>query len=220
LKLLVRTVNLHKSFPRGRGEVEILHGVNLDFATGEFAAVVGPSGCGKSTLLHLLGGLASPTAGEVFIDGEDITAMNGSRRTRFLRERIGFVFQRFNLMPSLSAYENVRLALSLRGDGEARGEVNEILSVVGLSGKSDHRPSELSMGEEQRVAIARAIVGGPKLLLADEPTGNLDSQNARTVLELFRKIHGSGTTIVMVTHNEELSRSADRVVSMRDGRLL
>ena len=220
MKLLVRTVNLHKSFPRGRGEIEILHGVNLDFATGEFVAVVGPSGCGKSTLLHLLGGLASPTAGEVFIDGEDITAMNGSRRTRFLRERIGFVFQRFNLLPSLSAYDNVRLALSLRGNGEARGEVNEILSVVGLSGKSDHRPSELSMGEEQRVAIARAIVGGPKLLLADEPTGNLDSQNARTVLELFRKIHGSGTTIVMVTHNEELSRSADRVVSMRDGRLL
>jgi len=217
---ILRTVDLRKSFPRGRSEVEVLRGVNLAVREGEFVAVMGPSGCGKSTLLYILGGLARPTSGKVFFGSKSIYDRDGSGGQDYLRRQVGFVFQRFNLLPTLSAFDNVRLALKVRGNGGLREEVKEILSAVGLEGKMHHRPSELSTGEEQRVAIARALVFRPRLILADEPTGNLDSENARAVLGLLKKVHEDGQTIIMVTHNLEAASTAQRIVRMLDGRIL
>jgi putative ABC transport system ATP-binding protein len=216
--LAVRDVT--KSYRQGDVEVNALAGVTLDIAAGEFVAITGPSGSGKSTLLHLLGGLDVPTAGEVVIDGKAISRMSDDDVTIFRRRSIGFVFQFFNLMPTLSAEENVALPLLLDGQRErdVRPRVAAALDAVGLGHRRSHRPDELSGGEMQRVAIARALVIAPKVVLADEPTGNLDSATGEQILALLRATHRErGATIVMVTHDEKAAAYGSRRISMRDG---
>ncbi len=203
--------------------VEALRGVTMSVARGEFMAVVGPSGSGKSTLLHLIGGLDRPTRGRILVDGRDITGLRGDAElSRYRNRTVGFVFQMFYLIPRFTALQNVELPLIARGvpAAERRRRALEALRRVGLEGKEDKRPSQLSGGEQQRVAIARAIVGEPSLLLADEPTGNLDAGTSRVIMDLFERLNGEGMTIIMVTHNLELIWHCDRVAHMRDGRLL
>jgi putative ABC transport system ATP-binding protein len=212
-----------KIYRQGDAEVKALAGVTLDVARGEFVVVVGPSGSGKSTLLHLLGGLDVPTAGEILIDGTPISRMSDDEVTVFRRRSIGFVFQFFNLMPTLSAEENVALPLLLDGKRarEVAPRVTAALEAVGLTERRTHRPDELSGGEMQRVAIARALVIEPKLILADEPTGNLDSATGEQVLELIRRANRErGATVVMVTHDGRAAAHGTRVVAMRDGRVV
>ena len=221
MSFILETRNLHKSYFIGRKEIPVLHGINLSVGEGEFVAVAGPSGCGKSTLLYLLGALTRPTSGNVLIDNVDTSEVSGAGLTRLTRENIGFVFQRFNLLSTLSARDNVGMPLRIRGNGRASGrEAAEILERVGMADKKDRRPGELSAGEEQRVAIARALVHGPKVILADEPTGNLDSANARNILRLFKEINAGGQTIVMITHNDEAAKAAGRILQMKDGKII
>ncbi len=199
-----------------------LAGVSLDIQRGEFVAVMGPSGSGKSTLLHLIGGLDRPTKGEILLDGRLISQMADDEVTLFRRTRIGFVFQFFNLLPTLTALENVTLPLILDGRAGADSDLRAkmLLARVGLESRRDHLPEELSGGEIQRLAIARALAFNPPILLADEPTGNLDSRNGEAVLELMRRINREERcTVVMVTHNLEASRHGDRVIRLRDGRV-
>ena len=197
-----------------------LRGVDLAITPGEFVAVMGPSGCGKSTLLYLMGLLDTPTQGTVIIAGADTRGLADGRRTRLRREHIGYVFQRFNLLPTLSAEENVGLALKLRGR-PVGSAAREMLAAVGLDDNRRRRPSALSVGEQQRVAIARALVTRPTVLLADEPTGNLDSEASDRVMDLVGRLHRErGQTIVLITHNEQVARRGDRLVRMRDGQLL
>jgi putative ABC transport system ATP-binding protein len=196
-----------------------LRGVDLAVRRGEFVSVMGPSGCGKSTLLYLLGLLATPTEGTVVLDGTDTGAISDGRRTRLRRRHIGFVFQRFNLLAALSAEDNVALALRLRHEA-VQTRACEMLAAVGLDDKRRRRPGELSVGEQQRVAIARALVTRPDVLLADEPTGNLDSEASERVLDLIGRFHrDAGQTIVLITHNEKVAERAERLVRMRDGRI-
>jgi putative ABC transport system ATP-binding protein len=209
-----------KSYRQGDVEVKALAGVSLDVAAGEFVAIVGPSGSGKSTLLHLMGGLDAPTAGDVLLDGASIAHMSDDEVTIFRRRSIGFVFQFFNLMPTLSAEENVSLPLLLDGlrPRAIRPRVEAALDAVGLAHRRTHRPDQLSGGEMQRVAIARALVIEPKLILADEPTGNLDSTTGEQILELIAGANRDrGATIVMVTHDVKAAAHARRLVTMRDG---
>jgi len=209
-----------KSYRQGDAEVKALAGVTLDVATGEFVAIVGPSGSGKSTLLHLMGGLDAPTSGDVLIDGAPISRMTDDEVTIFRRRAIGFVFQFFNLLPTLSAEENVALPLLLDGKRprDVRDRVTAALDAVGLSHRRGHRPDELSGGEMQRAAIARALVIEPKLILADEPTGNLDSATGEQILELIRQANRDrGATVVMVTHDARAAARGTRLVTMRDG---
>jgi putative ABC transport system ATP-binding protein len=211
-----------KSYRQGDAEVKALAGVTLDIGAGEFVSVVGPSGSGKSTLLHLLGGLDAPTSGDVLIDGTPISRMTDDEVTIFRRRSIGFVFQFFNLMPTLSAEENVALPLLLDGkrrrDVEARAAA--ALETVGLAHRRRHRPDELSGGEMQRVAIARALVIEPKVILADEPTGNLDSATGEQILDLIRSANRERrATVVMVTHDAKAAAYGSRIVAMRDGRV-
>jgi putative ABC transport system ATP-binding protein len=189
---------------------------------GEFIAIMGPSGCGKSTLLHLLGGLLRPTHGQIIIDGIDISKLSDSERTAVRRDKIGYVFQRFNLLPTLTAKGNIELAKKIHGNGHlgANG-VDHILDILGLTGKIHFRPSELSGGEQQRVAIARAVVNRPSIVLADEPTGSLDSHNSGKVLEMLRELNDKlGQTIVMITHDSDAASTASRVIEMKDGQVL
>ena len=197
-----------------------LRGVDLAVARGEFVSVMGPSGCGKSTLLYLMGLLDTPTDGTVIVAGTDTRGLGDAGRTRLRRAHIGYVFQRFNLLGTLSAEANVALPLKLRG--MAVGDVpGEMLSAVGLADKRRRRPNQLSVGEQQRVAIARALVTRPAVLLADEPTGNLDSEASERVMDLVSRLHGeTGQTIVIISHNEHVAARADRLVRMRDGRLI
>jgi len=188
---------------------------------GEFLAVVGPSGCGKSTLLHVLGGLTSPTSGSVFVDGNDFSTMTDSDRTRFRRHKIGFVFQRFNLLPTLTARQNINIAQHIQGNGYNPHRFDAVVDMLGIREKLEHKPYALSGGEQQRVAIARAVICEPKILLADEPTGNLDTENSQVVLNMIRALNRSfRQTILMITHNPEAAAVADRVVRMRDGRIV
>jgi putative ABC transport system ATP-binding protein len=197
---ILRTENLWKTYRSGKVQVPALRGVNFEVMPGEFVAVMGPSGCGKSTLLYVIGGLAQATKGRVLVDGNDLTALSDAERTRLRRHKVGFVFQRFNLLPTLDAFGNIAIAQHIHGDG------------------FDPHRFELSGGEQQRVAIARAIVNEPKILLADEPTGNLDTQNSENVLAMLRRLNRElGQTIVMITHNPEAAAYAHRVVHMRDG---
>jgi putative ABC transport system ATP-binding protein len=199
-------------------EVSALRGVNFDVLPGEFVAVMGPSGCGKSTLLYVIGGLAQASRGRVLVDGNDLVTMNDAERTRLRRHKIGFVFQRFNLLPTLDAYGNIAIAQHIYGDGFDPHRFDVVTKMLGLTGRLRHRPSEMSGGEQQRVAIARAIVNEPKIVLADEPTGNLDTQNSETVLGMLRHLNKEmKQTIVMITHNPEAAVYCDRVVHMRDG---
>jgi putative ABC transport system ATP-binding protein len=219
---MIRLHNVHKAFKQGTSEITALAGVSLDIPKGQFAAIMGPSGSGKSTLLHLIGGLDRPTEGEVVVDGRIISQMADDEATLFRRARIGFVFQFFNLLPTLSALENVMLPLILDGKGEAQAQpsAERLLQRVGLAGRQHHLPEELSGGEVQRLAIARALVFNPPLLLADEPTGNLDSKTGEAILDLIRQINREeGCTVLMVTHDREAAARGDRVIRLKDGRI-
>jgi putative ABC transport system ATP-binding protein len=205
--------------PSGRVCVHALRGVDVRVEAGEFLAIMGPSGCGKSTLLHLLGGIDSPTSGRVLLDGKDLGGLEDTERSIIRRRRFGFVFQRINLLPTLSALENVALPLRIDGVGRAAaGErASSELERVNMLERKDQFPHELSGGEQQRVAIARAVVIHPAVVLADEPTGALDSVNGRAILSLLRESASAGQTVVMVTHDASLAELADRIISMRDG---
>jgi len=221
---ILLTENLKMIYHVGKVDVPALRGVNLSILPGEFVSIMGPSGCGKSSLLHILGGLLKPTSGRVIVDGEDLAAVSDAERTDIRRRKIGFVFQRFNLFPTLTAEGNLRLAEHIHRDGgrsqnaEAR---REVLALLGLENKLHHKPLELSGGEQQRIALARAIVNRPAIILADEPTGNLDSENSAIVLEMFEKLNRQlNQTIVMITHNPEAASVAGRIVTMRDGMIV
>jgi putative ABC transport system ATP-binding protein len=215
---ILRTENLWKTYRSGKVQVPALRGVNFDVLPGEFIAVMGPSGCGKSTLLYVIGGLAQATKGRVLVDGNDLAAMSDAERTRLRRHKVGFVFQRFNLLPTLDSFGNIAIAQHIHGDGFDPHRFQVVSELLGLTGRLRHRPAELSGGEQQRVAIARAIINEPKILLADEPTGNLDTKNSENVLGMLRRLnHELGQTIVMITHNPEAAAYAHRVVHMRDG---
>ena len=221
---ILRTDNLTMTYHVGKVDVQALRGVNLSVAPGEFVAIMGPSGCGKSTLLHILGGLLKPTSGRVIVDGEDLAAVSDAARTDIRRRKIGFVFQRFNLFPTLTAEGNLRLAEHIHANGsrEENSKLRkEILQLLRLENKMRHKPLELSGGEQQRVALARAIINRPAIILADEPTGNLDSENSAVVLQMLRQLNREiGQTIVMITHNPEAAAVAARVIEMRDGMIV
>jgi putative ABC transport system ATP-binding protein len=211
---------LVRRFGAGETAVEALRGVSLDVASGELVAIMGPSGSGKSTLMHLLAGLDRPTRGTVSIAGIDPAKLNDTKLTKHRREHVGFVFQSFNLLPTLSAEENVTLPLDLAGEKLDRVWVDGLLETVGLTDRRKHRPAELSGGQQQRVAVARALVHKPSVLFADEPTGNLDSQSGAEVLELIRgAVDGYGQTTIMVTHDQRAAAIADRVVFLADGQV-
>ncbi|MBI2090545.1 MAG: ABC transporter ATP-binding protein [Deltaproteobacteria bacterium] len=217
---MIRAIDLHKIYRQGKSEIAALAGVSLDIHTGEFVVIMGPSGSGKSTLLHLIGGLDRPTRGEVLIDGRIISQMSDNEVTLLRRRQIGFVFQFFNLLPTLTAVENVMLPLILdgRATAAARTQAEGLLERVGLAARSDHLPEELSGGEIQRIAIARGLAFNPPILLADEPTGNLDSKTGEEILKLMRRINReAGCTVVMVTHNREAAEYGDRIIHLRDG---
>jgi len=220
---IIRVENLRKIYRLGKVEVPALRGVNLRVEEGEFVSMVGPSGCGKSTLLHVIGGLTPPTEGRVLLDGSDLSGLNDAQRTELRKQKIGFVFQRFNLLPTLTVYGNIALACHIAGNrnGASREAMISIVRMLGLEARLDHRPAELSGGEQQRVAIARAIVNRPKILLADEPTGSLDTENSELVMNMLQELnHKSGQTILLITHNPEVALYSDRIISMRDGHIL
>ena len=220
---ILSTQDLTKSYRVGKLEVPALRGVSLDVERGEFVAIMGPSGCGKSTLLHLLGGLLSPTSGRIVIDGEDLSSVTDAQRTDIRRRKIGFVFQRFNLFPTLTAEGNLKLAERIHtGNGNTdAGNRREVLRLLRLEDKMHHKPLELSGGEQQRVALARAVINSPAIILADEPTGNLDTENSEIVLGMFRQLNTEyGQTIIMITHNPEAATVCSRIIRMRDGHIV
>ncbi len=219
---ILETKSLGKTYASNGAAMHALRDVSLSVLPGEFVAVMGPSGCGKSTLLHLLGGLDRPTTGEVYVHGERVDRWSESRLAVLRRRHIGFVFQFFNLIANLSVADNIELPALLAGHKpqEARRRRAELLLALGLAEKHNATPAQLSGGEQQRVALARALVNRPAVLLADEPTGNLDSNNAREVLAMVRQCHAQGQTIVLVTHDARVASAADRVLLMRDGRLV
>ncbi len=219
---IVAAQGLKKTYHLDEVEVLALSGVDLKVDRGDFLAIVGPSGCGKSTLLHLLGCLDKPTAGRVLFNGQDTTAMKDGQLTRIRSQHIGFIFQTFNLMPTLNARENVALQLRLAGIARAQAArmAEEALERVELSKRTMHLPKQLSGGERQRVAIARAIAKHPQLVLADEPTGNLDSRQGDNISQLLVDLNSEGQTIIMVTHNEKLASRAKRIITMRDGQIV
>jgi putative ABC transport system ATP-binding protein len=212
---------LKKIFHVGDVDVQALRGVDLEVRRGEFLSVIGPSGSGKSTLFHILGGLAPPTSGEVFIDGVDLRKLTENQRTELRQRKIGFVFQKYNLLPTLTARDNIALAQALGHVNAPAANFDEILQLLGIKNRLQHKPRALSGGEQQRVAIARALVNQPAILLADEPTGNLDTDNSNAVLDILRDLNNrTGQTILMITHNPEAAAYADRIVTMRDGRMM
>jgi putative ABC transport system ATP-binding protein len=218
-EILVAARDLRRDYAMSAGVVHAVRGVTLDVRAREYVAIVGPSGCGKSTLLNLIGAIDAPSSGELTIAGERLAGLSDREATLFRLRRIGFVFQRFYLMPVLTALENDELPMSEAGLGktERRERARELLAYVGLAERMHHRPTELSGGEQQRVAIARALANKPALLLADEPTGELDARTGEEMIALFERLNGDGTTIIVVTHDEDLARAAHRVVHMRDG---
>ncbi|HVQ23290.1 MAG TPA: ABC transporter ATP-binding protein [Candidatus Saccharimonadia bacterium] len=217
---VVKGTGIVRRYGQGDTAVDALRGVSLDIARGRLTAVMGPSGSGKSTLMHILAGLDQPTSGEVTVAGEDITGMDDNQLTKLRRDHIGFIFQFFNLLPMLTAAENIALPLKLAGGKPDPAWLAELVDSVGLTERLSHRPSELSGGQQQRVAVARALVTDPALILADEPTGNLDQASGHEVLELLRELNRAGSTIVLITHDTEVAASAGRQVHIRDGRLV
>ncbi len=215
---ILKTVELKKYYGSSENEVHALNGVNFSVEEGEFVSIVGTSGSGKSTLLHMLGGLDRPTSGKVFVDGKDIFSLKDEELTIFRRRKIGFVFQSYNLVPVMNLYENIVLPIELDGNKVDKGYVKELINTLGIKEKLDNLPNQLSGGQQQRVAIARALAAKPAIVLADEPTGNLDSRTSQDVLGLL-KVTGDkfGQTIVMITHNPELAQLADRIVRIEDG---
>jgi putative ABC transport system ATP-binding protein len=219
---IIRISGLKKIYRVGEVDVHALRGVDLDVPRGEFLAVVGPSGSGKSTLFHILGGLTPPTEGTIHIDGEDLVRMTDADRTRLRRQKVGFVFQKYNLLPTLTAMDNILMARYFNGSGDTAlsKDFNDLLELLGIRQRLHHKPRALSGGEQQRVAIARALVNQPAILLADEPTGNLDTENSDRVLSVLRDLNEKlGQTILMITHNPEAAAYGHRTVTMRDGRL-
>ena len=217
---LIAARGLTKVYSLGRVKVPALRGVNLEIRSGEFVAIMGPSGSGKSTLMHILGCLDRPTAGQYLLDGSDVSRLGGRELARVRNRKVGFVFQTFNLMPRLTVDENVALPLKYRGGisrKERRARAGRLLERLNLSDRVGHRPDELSGGQRQRVAIARALIGEPAILLADEPTGNLDSASGAEVLATFAELHGAGHTIILVTHEANVAARAQRIVEMSDG---
>jgi putative ABC transport system ATP-binding protein len=218
---IVAARDLSRVYGEGETAVHALRGVSVSFPTGQFAAIMGPSGSGKSTLMHLLAGLDSPTSGSVVVDGQELANLDDKGRTRLRRDRIGFVFQAFNLVPVLTAEENILLPLTLAGTKPDREWLDTLIDAVGLRDRLTHRPSELSGGQQQRVAVARALVHRPAVVFADEPTGNLDSRSSEEVLGLLRQaVDAFGQTVVMVTHEPHAASHADRIVVLRDGSIV
>ena len=219
---VIEARELTKVYGRGENRVEALTGVNMNVEAGEWIAIMGPSGSGKSTLMNLIGLLDRPTSGSYALDGRDVSRLRGSELARARRDLIGFVFQSYNLLPRESALGNVELPMVYAGVGrkERRKRALGVLETVGLAERAHHRPPELSGGQMQRVAIARALVNGPALLLADEPTGNLDSVSGAEILDLFEELNASGVTVVVVTHDAEIAARTQRVVELRDGRIV
>ena len=220
--MLIETRRLSKSYQRGKETVAALRGVDLTIDEGEFVTVMGPSGCGKSTLLHLLGGIDRPTSGQISVDGRDLASMSEEELTRFRKENVGFVFQFYNLLPTLSALENVELPLVAQRHPrrDRRQMARAALRAVGLDHRFDHKPGELSGGQQQRVAIARAMVAEPKLVLADEPTGDLDSESARVVVDLMKELNEQlGLTFVVVTHDPVVAEQGRRMIRLKDGEI-
>ncbi|UCD58801.1 MAG: ABC transporter ATP-binding protein [Candidatus Hydrogenedentota bacterium] len=221
-QLLIRVENLHKVFFTEEVETHALSGIHLDIEKGEYISVAGPSGCGKSTLLSILGLLDSPSEGGYWLSGKPVADLSASQRARIRNREVGFIFQSFNLIGDLTVYENAELPLTYRGmtSAERKKRVQEALERVGMSHRMKHYPSQLSGGQQQRVAVARAVVGEPSILLADEPTGNLDSTNGEAVMELLDELHREGATICMVTHDPRYARHAERTVHLFDGRIV
>jgi putative ABC transport system ATP-binding protein len=220
---MIEIRDLKKTYRVGEVDVHALRGVSLSVASGEFVAVIGPSGSGKSTLFNILGGLTPPTSGGVSIDGRDLSSMTDAERTDLRKSKVGFVFQKYNLLPTLTAADNIAIARDIGGRNGASGDANfdHILDLLGIRSRLGHKPRALSGGEQQRVAIARALVNQPALLLADEPTGNLDTENSAAVLGLLRDLNARlGQTILMITHDAEAAAYAHRIVRMRDGRVV
>jgi putative ABC transport system ATP-binding protein len=220
---IIQVHGLTKVYHVGDVEVQALRGVDLEVAKGEFVAIVGASGSGKSTLFHILGGLTPPTAGTVKIAGKELAAMTNTERTHLRKTTVGFVFQKYNLLPTLTAEDNIKIVRYIggKGSGGFAPEFEEVLGLLGIKDRMQHKPRALSGGQQQRVAIARAIVNGPAILLADEPTGNLDSQNSSAVLKLMKDLNErTGQTILMITHDPEAAAYAGRQVHMRDGRIV
>ena len=221
LEPILKTEDLWKVYRSGKVEVPALRGVNMEVYPGEFVSIMGPSGCGKSTMLHVIGGLAQASRGRVLLDGNDLTTMTDAARTLLRRHKVGFVFQKFNLLPTLDAYHNIALAQHIHGNGFDPHRFEVVAKLLGLTERLTHKPSELSGGEQQRVALARAIVSEPKIVLADEPTGNLDTKSSDAVLGLLRQLNRDlGQTIVMITHNPDAAAYGHRVLHMRDGQVV
>ena len=221
---MIQTEDVRKTYRIGKVDVPALRGVSMQVERGEFVTIVGPSGSGKSTFFYILGGLTHADSGRVTIDGVDFTALSDSARTRMRKSKIGFVFQKFNLLPTLTAEGNIEIARDISGkpSGPAGREyINRITRLLGIDKRLEHRPSEMRGGEQQRVALARALVNQPAIVLADEPTGNLDSQNSEIVLNMLRQSnHELGQTVLMITHNPEAAAYGDRIVHMRDGSIV
>jgi putative ABC transport system ATP-binding protein len=219
---IIQTHDLRKTYRVGKVDVPALRGVNLRVKPGEFLAIVGPSGSGKSTLFHIIGGLTPPTSGEVHVADQNLASLTDAGRTSLRKRTVGFVFQKFNLLPNLTARDNIAVARYIGGTGSAPDpQFEEVLRVLGIEQRLDHKPNALSGGEQQRIAIARAIVNHPAILLADEPTGNLDTENSKAVLEILCDLNKRlGQTILMITHNPEAAVFAHRTIHMRDGRII
>jgi len=220
-RAMIEIRDLRKVYRVGKVEVPALRGVDLAVERGEFLAIIGPSGSGKSTLFHIIGGLTPPSSGVVRVADQDLAAMTDAGRTRLRKRTVGFVFQKFNLLPNLTARDNIAVARYIAGvDHKPDPQFDEILRVLGIDNRLDHKPNALSGGEQQRIAIARAIVNHPAILLADEPTGNLDSENSKAVLEILRDLNERlGQTVLMITHNPEAAAYGHRTVRMRDGKI-
>lgn len=219
---MIELIDVYKSYKTGYYEVLALRGINLKIDRGEFVAIMGPSGSGKSTLLYLIGCLDKPTKGRVIIDGEDVTQMNEKQLTEIRRDKIGFIFQQYYLIPTLTALENVELPMVFKGipKMERKKKAEYLLTLVGLKDKENRKPNELSGGEQQRVAIARALANNPSILLCDEPTGNLDSKSGRQIMDLIKDLNEeTGVTVVLVTHDSSLKVYADRIINIKDGQL-
>lgn len=213
--------DLRKTYHVGKIEVEALRGISFSVLKGEFVSVVGPSGSGKSTLFYLLGGLTRADGGSVVLDGDDLAKLSDAERTRLRKRKIGFVFQKFNLLPTLDARSNILMAQEISGNGNDPPHFDRITELLGLTKRLKHRPSELSGGEQQRVALARALINKPTVVLADEPTGNLDSKNSEVVLNMLRLSNKElGQTVMMITHNPEAAGYGDRIIHMRDGQIV
>jgi len=219
---IIQVENVTKVYRSGRLNVSALRGVSFTVEKGEFVSIVGPSGSGKSTLFYILGGLARATSGRVLIDGADFAQLSDAQRTAMRKQKIGFVFQKFNLLPTLSAQGNIEIAREIAGNGGMDKALFErVTGMLGIAGRLDHRPAEMSGGEQQRVALARALVNSPSIVLADEPTGNLDSSNSEIVLKMLREANQQfGQTVLMITHNPQAAEIGDRIIHMRDGSIV